>query len=189
MLRAARRSAASRAAVGCSYTLDEREARPRTRSSSIATRRSAESELPPRSKKSSSTPTGRLPSTCSNASTIVRSRASRGATKESSRGCALSPAARSRRRSTLPFGPRGIASTSTNSEGTRYSGSRWRRKSRIARTIPSGRPDDAGTTKATSRFPCIESPSATTAARRTAGQRPSTASTSPGSTRKPRTLT
>ena len=81
------------------------------RDSMVETRRTASSECPPMSKKSSCMPTGDTPSTSSQMACIDFSASVRGATKAVSTSCRAPLGAGNALRSILPLGVRGIAST------------------------------------------------------------------------------
>jgi hypothetical protein len=150
-----------------------------------ASTRMATSECPPRSKKLSCAPTRSTRSTCAQISASTSSTGVRGATYVSS-----APAysgAGSARRATFPLGVSGSASSTTTADGTMYSGRRpFRCVLSSAGVAPAG---SAATTYATSRRSPGTSSRTTTTAARTSGWSDRTASTSPGSIRKPRTLT
>src|SRR5579872_6064014 len=152
-------------------------------------------ESPPSSKKLSATPTRSTPSTWAHTPARTRSVSVRGATNTVTSG-RIPSGAGSAARSTFPPGVKGSAASSVNTAGTMNPGSRRPANSRNSATA--GMPSDrsAGTRYATSRAgswparpPAAPSPSAVTTAALTAGWAASTASTSPGSTRNPRTFT
>ena len=149
------------------------------------TTRMATSEWPPSAKKLSSAPTRSSPSTALQIPAITSSAAVRGATyaaassRPSGAGSAL--------RSILRVGVSGSSPSITNAEGTRWSGTRSRIHPR--RSLPDGTASSEGTTYATSRRSPGRSSRATTTTSRTPGCRPSSDSTSPGSTRNPRIFT
>ena len=98
-------------------------------------------ESPPRVKKLSSTPTRSSPRVCAQTSAIARSTGVRGATYAPPAAPAKSGAG-SARRSSFPLAVRGNAGTVTKADGTRYSGSAARVRSRSS----SGVTSPAGTT-------------------------------------------
>ncbi len=152
-------------------------------SRSCVTTRVARSECPPISKKSSCTPTRGAPSTAAKIAASRSSTAVRGAT--CSRASAHASGAGSALRSTLPLPVRGSAARGTKAEGSMYSG---RCARRCARSSAASIPSAAGTTYAARRFSPASS-LATTTASATDGCARNALSISPGSMRKPRTLT
>ena len=174
----------------------------------------ARSELPPSSKKLASTLTdaaSTTPSTDANASRAALSSAERGATTappaEPAAALAASAAAGSRLRSILPLLVRGHASTPTTTDGTMYAGSADRkppsdaaRLNATAAVEPPPRSDApspsplaalAGLTYATSDAspPPPSACASTTTASATPGCERSACSTSPSSSRCPRSFT
>ncbi len=145
--------------------------------------RVASSECPPSSKKLSSAPTRSASSSTAQIPASSSCTGPDGGTNLSM-GASAAPGSGSAALSTLPFGVRGRAASSVNTAGTMNAGSRSPANSRssAAGGIPAAGSD--GTRYAASR-----SESATTTASRTRGWPASTSSTSPSSTRNPRTLT
>lgn len=177
------RCRARRAGVGASKTVRSDTSAPsaaRTR----AVRRIASREWPPSAKKSSSTPASGTPRTAANASHSRSSRGVRGLRPETD---APRSGAGSACVSSLPATVRGSAGTVTKALGTMCAGSApavWPRSSAGSGVRPA-----AGRTYATSRRTPGVSSRTTTAAVATSGWRASSASISPGSIRKPRSLT
>ncbi len=147
------------------------------------TSRLASSECPPRSKKPSSMPTRATPSTSAKSAQRISSRGPRGPRPA---GSPSYSGAGSALRSSFPFGVNGSASSVTNAVGTMNSGSRPHSRSRSSRTSGAG---PAGTTYATSRRSPGRSSRIVTTVSATDGCRTSSASISPSSMRKPRSLT
>ena len=181
-----RREPRSPATVGASNSARTASSTPSTDRIRL-TSRVASSECPPRSKKSSSTPTAGTPSTSANSShRSLLARVARGA------------AARGRPRSRAPAAPAGRACRSasaaarrarTNAAGTMYSGSalaevlaQRRQASAHGRRRPGPRRRPAACPRAGPRAP-------RTTALRHPGAPASTDSISPSSIRKPRTFT
>ncbi len=117
---------ASAATVGVSNNVRTDTETPRPRSSS--TRRTASSEWPPSSKKSSSTPTAGSPSTSANAAHSASSRGLDGP-RPAPVAAAWSGAGRAWR-SSLPLAVSGSDSSTTQADGTMWSGSRSAAKAR-----------------------------------------------------------
>ena len=162
-------------------------------------RRMARSEWPPRWKKSSSTPTGcprDRPRRSSQIPAITSSTGLRGGVRRRVLRLAGRPRSGdgSARRSTLPLALSGSSARGTKSDGTMCSGRLSRRWSR--RSAGAGPSAPSGTSSAARQWPPTE-PVRRRRPRRppspprrvTPGWRRSALSTSPGSTRKPRTLT
>ncbi len=173
--------AASPATVGASKIARSGSSTPSASRARVATR-VASRECPPSSKKLSSTPTRSTPSTSAQIPASTSSVGVRGATYASA--APESSGAGSARRSVLPCGVSGSASSTTTAAGTMYSGIRSRSHARSSAPVAS-----EAAAYPTSAFAPEASSRTTTAASRTRGCDASTPSTSPGSTRKPRTLT
>src|SRR5882757_4573039 len=146
----------------------------------------ASSECPPSSKKLSSTPTRSTPSTSANtwhtiSSTTVTGPRPPPTTTNSGTGNAA--------RSTFPFTVRGSSSRTTTADGTMYSGNRPAANARTPTGSSPALLSSTGTTYATSRLSPGTSSRTMTTAWATSGWAARTASTSPGSTRNPRTFT
>ncbi len=150
-------------------------------SAARVTTRVADREVPPMLKKSSSMVTAGTPSTSASRPHRRSSSAVRGA-RPSDR--AARTGAGSARRSSLPFGVSGSASSTTTALGTMYSGSVSESRARSAGESPS-----AETMYATRRLSPGRSSRIRTAARSTGGCASNAVSMSPSSMRKPRTLT
>ncbi len=145
----------------------------------------ASSEWPPSSKKLSP---GAMAGagTLSNADQTPASSSSAGLRSlDRSASCRSATGGGNARRSTLPFGVRGRAGSSTSTAGTMYWGNRWRKALRTASRSVS----KCKARYATRRLSPGTSSHTTTAHSRTAGWALSTASISPSSMRKPRIFT
>ncbi|BDU08626.1 hypothetical protein FMUBM48_48890 [Nocardia cyriacigeorgica] len=147
------------------------------------TTRVAISELPPRSKKSSSTPTRGRSSTSANTAATVSCTGVTGARK--ARACTAG--AGSARRSSLPLTVSGIHSSRTTAEGTMYAGSSSAAPSRTWSRF--GAVSGSDTTYATIRWSPGWSSRTMTAAWAIPGWASTADSISPSSMRKPRTFT
>ncbi len=141
-------------------------------------------ESPPSPKNESSTPTESRPSTSANRSASCRSRSDRGARPAVAR--APKSGAGSARRSSLPAGPSGSASSTITADGTMYDARNVPTKS--VTSAGSSAAPGSGTTYPTSRLVGPD-PSTVTTARATPGDRRSADSISPSSMRNPRIFT
>ncbi len=145
-----------------------------------ATTRAASSECPPRSKKTSSTPTEGTPRHSAKIAQRASSRASRGPWAD----VVVVSGSGNASRSSFPLAVKGNWSIATYADGAMYSGSC---PAAYARTAPRSSP--AGVTYATRRLSPGLSSRSTTAACDTSGCLPTADSTSPSSIRKPRSFT
>ena len=132
-------ASASCSTVGCLEERGQGQLRGPGARGCAATSRTASSEWPPSSKKSSRTPTGARPAPPPRCAASCSSSASRGrdAVRRSERRAR--PGSGRALRSTLPLALRGRAASTTKADGTMYSGSRcWRSASQRRRCPASG---------------------------------------------------